>query len=141
MNRIEHERWQRLHGLDDKEAAAVMGMSVNSYRSMADGFKTTPRYINYFMAWSYLYGLKKPYENDALAQCARTTARMLSLTNEGMAATIGVATNTLFETWEADDSWPPTVGAAFAWIRMYGSRLPFPDARLAGYKPCPKCGR
>jgi DNA-binding XRE family transcriptional regulator len=131
-------RWRNALGVTKTEAAAICGRERNWLWKIEDGQRPIPRWLNYLVAWTRLYGTRLPFEAEELPNKIREMRKRWYITQEEMGMLLDMSRDVIIA---AEKGRPLPIGVAFAlsWIDFYGSRLPFPS--LVGIPPCPHCGK
>lgn len=119
-------RWRSLYGLDQASAAALCGRKRHWLIRIETGRQPVPRWLNYLVAWTMLYGLETPYTPEQFPERLTDTRKRWVLTQTEIGNILGIGSDHIGSI-EGGHPRPLGLVYALAWIRLYGSRLPFPD--------------
>lgn len=106
---------------------------------MEDGADTKPppRWVRYLVAFTWQFGVDHhPFPADEIARTSIKTRELFHLNQDDLAKALGVNLWTLQQI-ERGHYHRESVGLGFAllWIRMWGTRMPFPVVETRGFEP------
>lgn len=139
MSPEDFDRWQRIIGLNGAEVQATFDIGLTRLNTWKKG--QHPVGLGYAMAWTLLYGVKDPFPVPELPEHVRKTCNKLKIKPQTLGDLLGFYSTDIRRWLDGRKSTPKWVGYALAWLLLYGSRSPFPDARVMGIRRCPTCGR
>lgn len=136
-------RWRNALGLSRHKAGAIVDKDESWLRRIEDGAWAAPRWLNYMVAWTRLYGTRPPFEPKDIPTKMKEFRKRWGLYQTDLAEVLGVHYKTIENIEAGLPNRKDLKGIAFAlaWIDFYGSlTLPFPEV-APGLRQvqCPKC--
>jgi DNA-binding XRE family transcriptional regulator len=113
-------------GLTQQQLADFLGVSKGWVQWREDGSSPVPRWCNYAIAFMVVFNTEPPYTRTGLQAKMIDTRAMHGITQRQLGTILGVSIDTVLKA-ETGQHVRIGWGYAIAWIRLYGTHLPFPD--------------